>query len=268
MISKSNRRPRLSLVKKDNVVYINYDRIDLNLINVRDTRNLDLQDLDLNFSREFELNPNRFKIIKSKNKFKGLLKFNFYCLLLLSVILMISLMLSNVDYSIFNDSYVDGSYFNPSIISTVLSLLIKLSYAGISIVMISTILVFCLKRPFFKLNKNRYYVFILDGLGFYKIDLDFNNPNLNKFNDLYLIGFLSNNLSKPVLNHVDSISYYSNYDVIYYDNKCINVKASIGDLDLIDDENLTSVNYSLLEIARRDLRDLDFKYLLNYLPNN
>ena len=66
LISKSNRSPSLSSIEEDNVVYINYDRIDLNIINVKDTRNLDLQDLDLNFSREFESNPNRFKIIKSK----------------------------------------------------------------------------------------------------------------------------------------------------------------------------------------------------------
>lgn len=267
MISKSNRSPSLSSIEEDNVVYINYDRIDLNIINVKDTRNLDLQDLDLNFSREFESNPNRFKIIKSKNRFKGLLKLNFYCLLLLSLIMVISLMLNEVDYSIVNDSYLDSNYFNLSI-NTVLSLLVKLSYAGISIVLISTILIFCLRRPFFKLSKNRYYVIVLDGIGFYKIDLNFNNPNLNKFNDLYLIGFLSNKLSKPVFNYVDSISYYSNYDVVYCDSRLVNIKAPIGSLDLIDNENLTSANYSLLEISRRDLKNLDFKYLLNCLLNN
>ena len=176
-------------------------------------------------------------------------------------------MLNEVDYSILNDSYLDSNYFNLSI-NTVLSLLVKLSYAGISIVLISTILIICLRRPFFKLNKNRYYVIILDGIGFYKIDLNFNNPNLNKFNDLYLIGFLSNKLSKPVFHYVDSISYYSNYDVVYCDSRLVNIKAPIGSLDLIDDENLTSANYSLLEISRRDLKNLDFKYLLNCLLNN
>lgn len=249
--------------------YSNYDRMDVNIFDAYNCSNLQLQDLDLNFSRELNINSSRFDVIQSYPRKKKVIRNSIIMFVVSLVLYIVSIFISKYAKDIIlmvvgNDPNASISTYDLTASVSVLKYVMSefQLFLGIFFIILAFMLVLgiFIQRPFFKLNNGKRFVLILDDVGFYKVDIDITDFYENNLDDLYFVQFVENHLNQSLKGCVKCVSYFSSYVKSMSDSKCYV-------LDLPNDTITYSNEYDL-EFCKKDFKNSDYKKLVNYLDES